>query len=80
MVQEHLDLLVRPSFGTSYTNETLLDLHITPGLGAIPIDESYFREITHWIREMQSNDKSAKTIKNNHSLIFSSMETAVNLK
>ena len=80
VIQEHIDLLVRPASGTMRTYQTMLDLHITPVLGGIPIDELDFRDITQWIRNMQKKGKSAKTIKNNHSLIFSSMEMAVRLK
>lgn len=80
VIQEHIDLLVRPSPGTMRTYQTMLDLHIKPELGAIPIDELDLRDITQWIRAMQKKGKSAKTIKNNHSLLFSSMEMAVRLK
>ncbi len=80
MIQEHIDLLVRPSSGTMCTYQTMLDLHIKPVLGGIPIDELNFRDITECIRAMQKKGKSAKTIKNNHSLVFSSMEMAVRLK
>lgn len=80
VIQEHIDLLVRPSSGTMRTYQTMLDLHIKPVLGGIPIDELNFRDITEWIRAMQKKGKSAKTIKNNHSLVFSSMEMAVRLK
>ena len=85
VIQEDIDLLIGPSTGTLRPYQTMLNLHIKPELGAIPIDELDFRDITEWIRAMQQKGamqkkgKSAKTIKNNHSLIFSSMERAVRL-
>ncbi|WP_231391739.1 tyrosine-type recombinase/integrase [Arthrobacter sp. 35W] len=80
VIQEHLDLLVRPSAGTIRTYQTMLNLHINDVLGAVPVDKLDYRQITHWIREMQKKGRSAKTIRNNHALIFSAMETAVMLK
>ncbi|POH57483.1 tyrosine-type recombinase/integrase [Arthrobacter glacialis] len=80
VIQEHIDLLVRPASGTLRTYQTMLDLHIKPVLGAILIDELDMRQITGWVRGMQKKGKTAKTIRNNHSLIFASMERAVLLK
>lgn len=80
LIQEHIDLMVRPSSGTIRNYQTMLDLHIRPVLGAIPVDELDFRDITLWIRTMLAKGKSAKTIRNNQSLIYSSMELAVRLK
>ena len=79
VIQEDIDLLVGPSSMTLRTYQTMLNFHIKPEHGAIPIDGLDFRDITEWIRAMQKKGKSAKTIKNNHSLIFSSMERAVRL-
>lgn len=80
VIQEHIDLLIRPSSGTLRTYQTMLDLHIKPVLGAILIDELDLRQITDWVRGMQKKGKSIKTIRNNHALIFSAMERAVQLK
>jgi integrase len=80
VIQEHINLMVRPASGTIRTYQTMLNLHINPAIGAIPIDELDFRDITSWIRTMQKNGKTAKTIRNNHSLIYSSMEMAVRSK
>lgn len=80
VVQEHIDLLVRPSSGTIRNYQTMLELHIKPVLGAIPVDELDFRDITLWIRTMLAKGKSAKTIRNNQSLLYSSMDMAVRLK
>ena len=75
VIQEHLDLLVRPSAGTVRTYRTMLNLHISGVLGSVPVDKLDYRQITHWIRVMQKKGSSAKTIRNNHALIFSAMET-----
>lgn len=80
VIQEHIDLLVRPSSGTIRNYQTMLELHIKPVLGAIPVDELDFRDITLWIRTMLAKGKSAKTIRNNQSLLYSSMDMAVRLK
>lgn len=80
VIQEHIDLLVRPASGTLRTHQTMLDLHIKPVLGAILIDELDMRQITSWVRGMQKKGKTAKTIRNNHSLIFASREKAVLLR
>lgn len=80
VIQEHIDLLVRPSSGTIRNYQTMLELHIKPVLGAIPVDELDFRDIALWIRTMLAKGKSAKTIRNNQSLLYSSMEMAVRLK
>ncbi len=76
VIQEHIDLLVRPSEGTVRTYQTMLNLHIKARLGSVPVDKLDYRLITNWIRAMQKSGKSAKTIRNNHALIFSAMETA----
>jgi len=79
VIQEHIDLLVRPSVGTVHTYQTMLKLHIADVLGPIPVDKLDYRHLTYWIKAMQKKGRSAKTIKNNHGLIFSAMETAVRL-
>lgn len=80
VIQEHIDMLVRPSAGTVRTYQTMLNLHISDVLGSVPVDRLDFRQITYWIRAMQKKGSSAKTIRNNHALIYSAMETAVMLK
>ncbi|WP_159619145.1 tyrosine-type recombinase/integrase [Arthrobacter zhaoguopingii] len=79
VVQEHIALLVRPSVGTIDTYQSMLNLHIADVIGHIPVDKLDYRHLTYWIKTMQTKGRSAKTIKNNHGLIFSAMETAVRL-
>jgi integrase len=79
VIQEHIDLLVRPSAGTMHTYQTMLKLHIADVLGPLPVDKLDYRHLTYWIKSMQKKGRSAKTIKNNHGLIFSAMETAIRL-
>jgi len=63
VIQEHIDLLVRPSAGTVRTYQTMLNLHIRNVLGSVPVDKLDYRQITHWIRAMKKKDSSAKTIR-----------------
>lgn len=79
VIQEYLDSLVRPASGTQRTYQSMLDLHIGPFLGAIAVGELGIHHLTQWVRAMQDKGKSAKTIRNNHALISSSMEMAVRL-
>lgn len=80
VVQEHIDLLVRPSSRTIQSYQVMLDLHIRPTLGSVPIDKLDIRQLTQWIRAMQTKGLSAKTIKNVHALLYSAIETAIALK
>ncbi|MFE5835810.1 tyrosine-type recombinase/integrase [Arthrobacter sp. NPDC056493] len=80
VIQEHIDLLVRPSVGTVHTYQTMLKLHIADVIGHIPVDKLDYRHVTHWIKSMQAKGRSPKTIKNNHALIYGAMETAVMLR
>ncbi|MET3721940.1 MULTISPECIES: hypothetical protein [unclassified Arthrobacter] len=70
VIQEHIDLLVRPSVGTVHTYQTMLKLHLADIIGHIPVDKLNCRHLTYWIKAMQTKGRSAKTIKNNHGLIF----------
>ncbi|WP_246295569.1 tyrosine-type recombinase/integrase [Arthrobacter wenxiniae] len=80
VIQEHLILLTRPSVGTIHTYQTMLDLHIAGVIGHIPLDKLDYRHLTQWVKTMQSKGCSAKTIRNNHGLIFAAMKTAVRLQ
>ncbi|GAP55039.1 phage integrase family [Arthrobacter sp. Hiyo6] len=80
VIQEHIDLLVRPSVGTVHTYQTMLKLHIEDVIGHIPVDKLDYRHLTYWIKTMQKKGRSPKTIKNNHGLIYAAMETAVMLR
>ncbi|MCU1574233.1 MAG: site-specific integrase [Micrococcaceae bacterium] len=80
VVQEHIDLLVRPWVGTVRTYQTMLDLHIVPVLGSIAVDRLHIRHLTQWISFMQAKGRSPKTIANVHGLIYAAMETVVRLK
>lgn len=79
VIQEYLDSLVRPASGTLRTYQTMLDLHIGAFLGSVAVGELGIHHLTQWVWEMQGKGKSAKTIRNNHALISSSMEMAVRL-
>ncbi|WP_251043721.1 site-specific integrase [Arthrobacter sp. ISL-48] len=79
-VEEHIDLLVRPSVGTVHTYRTMLRLHIADVIGHIPVDKLDYRHLTYWIKTMQAKGRSAKNIKNNYGLICAAMETAVMLR
>jgi hypothetical protein len=56
VIQEHIDLLVRPSVGTVHTYQTMLKLHIADVVGHIPVDKLDYRHLTYWIKAMQTKD------------------------
>ncbi|MFC0455436.1 tyrosine-type recombinase/integrase [Arthrobacter liuii] len=76
VIQEHIDLLIRPSSGTIKTYQTMLDLHIRPVIGHVPVDKVDYRVIAHWVKSMMAKEKAPKTIHNIHGLISASMNTA----
>jgi len=69
VIQEHIDLLVRPSSGTVKTYQTMLELHIRPVIGNVPVDKLDYRVIAHWVKSMMAKGKAPKTIHNVHGLI-----------
>ncbi|WP_243179060.1 hypothetical protein [Arthrobacter humicola] len=76
VVQEHIDLLIRPSSGTTRTYQMMLDLHIRNVIGHIPVDKLDYRHLNHWAKSMMAKGKSPKTIHNVHGLISAAMNTA----
>lgn len=80
VVQEHIDLLIRPSSGTVRTYQVMLDLHIRNVIGHIPVDKLDYRHLHHWAKSMMAKGKSPKTIHNVHGLISAAMNTAEMLR
>ena len=80
VIQEHIDLLIRPSSGTTRTYQTMLDLHVRDVIGHIPVDKLDYRHIAHWVKSMTAKGRSAKTIHNVHGLISAAMNTVEQLK
>lgn len=76
VIQEHIDLLVRRSSGTIKTYQTMLDLHIRPVIGHVPVDKLDYRVMAHWVKSMLAKGKAPKTIHNIHGLISAAMNTA----
>ncbi|MFS2087633.1 tyrosine-type recombinase/integrase [Paenarthrobacter nicotinovorans] len=76
VMQEHIDLLIRPSSGTVKTYQTMLDLHVKKVIGHVPVDKLDYRMIAYWVKSMMAKGRSPKTIKNVHGLISASMNTA----
>ena len=76
VIQEHIDLLIRPSSGTTKTYQTMLDLHIRNIIGHVPVDKLDYRLIAHWVKSMMAKGKAPKTIHNVHGLISAAMNTA----
>ncbi|ABM10659.1 tyrosine-type recombinase/integrase [Paenarthrobacter aurescens] len=76
VVQEHIDLLVRPSPGTIRTYQRILDLHIQNTIGHIPIDEFGYREDMRWIKGLSAEGIAPKSIHNMHGLLSAAMTTA----
>ena len=48
VIQEHIDLLIRPSSGTTKTYQTMLDLHIRNVIGHVPVDKLDYRLIARF--------------------------------
>ncbi|WP_437773300.1 tyrosine-type recombinase/integrase [Arthrobacter sp. KNU40] len=76
VIQEHIDLLIRPSSGTTRTYQTMLDLHVRNVIGHIPVDKLDYRHMNHWVKSMLAKGRSPKTIHNVHGLISAAMNTA----
>jgi integrase len=76
VVQEHIDLLVRPSSGTIGTYQRILDLHIRNTVGHIPVDEFGYREVMRWIKGLTVEGVAPKSIHNIHGLLSAAMKTA----
>lgn len=79
VVQEHIDLLIRPSSGTTRTYQVMLNLHIRNIIGHIPVDKLDYRHLNHWAKAMMAKGKAPKTIHNVHGLISAAMNTAEQL-
>jgi hypothetical protein len=47
VIQEHIDLLIRPSSGTTKTYQTMLDLHIRNVIGHVPVDKLDYRLVAY---------------------------------
>ncbi len=76
VVQEHIDLLVRPSPGTIHTYQRILDLHIRNTIGHIPVDKFGYREVVRWIKRLSAEGVAPKSIHNMHGLLSAAMKTA----
>jgi integrase len=76
VIQEHIDLLIRPSSGTTKTYQMMLELHIRDVIGHVPVDKLDYRVIAHWVKSMMAKGKAPKTIHNIHGLISAAMNTA----
>lgn len=76
VVQEHIDLLIRPSSGTVKTYQVMLDRHVRDVIGHIPVDKLDYRHLNHWVKSMVKKGKAPKTIHNVHGLISAAMNTA----
>ena len=76
VVQEHIDLLIRPSSGTVRTYQVMLDRHVRNSIGHIPVDKLDYRHLNHWVKSMMAKGKAPKTIHNVHGLISAAMNTA----
>lgn len=76
VVQEHIDLLVRPSPGSIGTYQRMLDLRIRNTIGHIPIDELGYRDVVLWVKGLSVAGVAPKSIKNVHGLLSAAMKTA----
>lgn len=76
VVQEHIDLLVRPSPGSIRTYQRMLELHIRGTIGAIAVDALGYRDIMRWVQSLLRKGVAPKTIHNVHGLLSAAMTTA----
>lgn len=76
VVQEHIDLLVRPSPGSIRTYQRMLELHIQGTIGAIAVDAFGYRDIMRWVQSLLRQGVAPKTIHNVHGLLSAAMTTA----
>jgi hypothetical protein len=76
VIQEHIDLLIRPPSGTTKTHQTMLDRHVRNVIGHAPVDKLDYRLITHWVKAMAAKGLAPKTIHNIHGLISAAINTA----
>jgi integrase len=80
VVQEHIDLLVRPASGAVATYQRMLDLHIRHAIGHIALEDFGYREIIRWIKGLSSKGIAPKSIHNMHGLLSAAMNTAERLQ
>lgn len=76
VVQKHIDLLVRPSPGTIWTYQRILELRIRNTIGQIPVVEFGYRDVMLWIKGLTVDGVAPKSIKNMHGLLSAAMKTA----
>lgn len=57
VIQEHIDLLIRPSSGTVKTYQTMLDLHVKKVIGHVPLDKLDYRLIAYWVKSMMAKGR-----------------------
>lgn len=57
VIQEHIDLLIRPSSGTVKTYQTMLDLHVKKVIGHVPVDKLDYRLIAYWVKSMMAKGR-----------------------
>lgn len=80
VVQEHIDLLIRPAPGTVATYQRILDLHIRNTIGHIALEDFGYREAIHWIKGLTLKGIAPKSVHNMHGLLSAAMNTAERLQ
>ncbi|MDN4611969.1 tyrosine-type recombinase/integrase [Arthrobacter burdickii] len=80
VIERHVGLLTNISVGTENKYRTYLRLYLDAKLGGRPVDSIEYDDVVAWIKWMQWEGKSAKTIANVHGLLSAAMSTAVRLK
>lgn len=78
-MNEHIDLLIKPTSQTIRNYRNMVKDHIEPHIGGVSVNVLDLRHLTSWVRAMQDKQLSPKTIRNVHGLISSGMETAIRL-
>ncbi|KQN99715.1 hypothetical protein ASF21_12975 [Arthrobacter sp. Leaf234] len=79
-IEKHVGSLTNISLGTESKYRTYLRLYLNGPLGGRPVDAIEYDDVVAWIKWMQAQGKSAKTIANVHGLLSAGLSTAVRLK
>ncbi|MGV0109854.1 tyrosine-type recombinase/integrase [Arthrobacter sp. CP30] len=79
-IEKHIGSLTNISLGTESKYRTYLRLYLNEPLGGRPVDAIEYDDVVAWIKWMQVQGKSSKTIANVHGLLSAGLSTAVRLK
>lgn len=80
MFEIYASELTRPSPGTIKKYRSNYRVHLKPMFGSLPVDSIDHTRVVAWIKMMQAEGKSAKTIHGVHAILSAVMKTAIHKK